>query len=1293
LEVKPLHSTHPQMNTKTISSIPPGTSRGLTRCSSPCGDVEAGRRSFASSEMKDTDAIQCPIRTGPCGKGLSTVEKREFKCEICLKLFSSKSALNTHLRNVHVELRTAEPYKCNCGKSFSTERGLKLHETRYCPNSKNMSADCADQPLNDAASLMVQACDQILDSTHIDSDHLKSAFSHSRHADTTGSIDQTKKKPKLRLPASCNERKWKRIEEDFDIAFRKSAPEKSWGKQTATDLMSKFETVLYDVLSLHCKSEVKKSLHCDEKPKDELLKVFKTKIRNLKREVRRLNRNQADNGHTLQLLFKTIRAHNDYLNLVKRDSNKLEAFQQKKKFFSDPWKFSQRLLDGELEESKPAGEPNFSSDTCFEFFKTKYKDAERNHVYSPPSNLERPNFPQQEFDTNKPLFEEMLKCLRKKRNASSPGINGISYKVYKSSRRIAHQLWKLLCHIWERCEVPSSWSVAWIKLLEKKEGCDSPDAMRPISILNVEGRIFFSLLEKRLSSYMTSNGYIKRHQQKAFMNGVAGCVEHSSLIFEALKDAKQEYRSICLIMLDFANAYGSVRHNLIQFALNWYHLPDWLQQIVFKYYERIQASVMTSQWETDPFDLEIGLFQGCCMSVMIFNIVFQILLDYHSQFCKKTDIGYKFKDADITVINPSFADDVTLAASDARSCQVSIDAFQEIVNWTATMSFKPSKCRSWGGRYFGPQDKTKYTKLQDSTYAFYDPLLKVNDVPVLCVGNDTKNAFMFKMLGRQLQWDLKDDKVREKISHNIECWLKRVDESRLSGIIKTWIVDNVMVSRLSWSLLIYDFPASVVLDWQTALIRHYKKWLKVCRCAETSIFFRDRKDFGLGLKDLEVENKCFNVVKWHLLKYSLDDQMRNLYRDKLFKERSGKIGRGRNVDDAPAMTIEKLEDDIAFRDQFQTGVTGHQLSRSGIGYGHFQTKQYDECTNKEKRQLLTAQIRNEAEKKRILVLMSYNMQNGFLNWGMVEAELEGQDLAWKKVLNQYSDRLLSFVLNAQLNTLPTPNNLKLWNSSKNLTCGLCGKSDGTTFGHIMGGCPWVLNVENKTEGRVDRYTWRHNNVLRVLCNAIVKKIQQRNADKVLQKVQPICFVKATGNCDSFKNSTIAKPKLHRYGELTPANDWSVYFDLPELKDFSVEKFPQEVCKTDKRVDAFILSRQKKICLVGPELTVPIEERIAIWNKEKTSKYGTMLVECSEPEWKTKLFVVEVGCRGYLPPNFNEAMHALGFTGREIQQLVEECSLVARRSSYYIWINRFSKQFVDFRMVEVNVENYKAIAVR
>ena len=58
------------------------------------------------------------------------------------------------------------------------------------------------------------------------------------------------------------------------------------------------------------------------------------------------------------------------------------------------------------------------------------------------------------------------------------------------------------------------------------------------------------------------------------------------------------------------------------------------------------------------------------------------------------------------------------------------------------------------------------------------------------------------------------------------------------------------------------------------------------------------------------------------------------------------------------------------------------------------------------------------------------------------------------------------------------------------------------------------------------------------------------------------------------------------------------FTSKELKTFSIKHFPQDICQTKKQVDAFVISQSRKICLVGPELTVPIEERIAFWNEKK-----------------------------------------------------------------------------------------------
>ena len=81
---------------------------------------------------------------------------------------------------------------------------------------------------------------------------------------------------------------------------------------------------------------------------------------------------------------------------------------------------------------------------------------------------------------------------------------------------------------------------------------------------------------------------------------------------------------------------------------------------------------------------------------------------------------------------------------------------------------------------------------------------------------------MFKILVRQLQWELANDKIIEKLDTLIEEWLNKVNTIPLSGCIKSWIVDNVVVSCFSWPLLIYDFPQSVVQNWSNSCIAFYK---------------------------------------------------------------------------------------------------------------------------------------------------------------------------------------------------------------------------------------------------------------------------------------------------------------------------------------------------------------------------------------------------------------------------------------------------------------------------------------
>ena len=100
---------------------------------------------------------------------------------------------------------------------------------------------------------------------------------------------------------------------------------------------------------------------------------------------------------------------------------------------------------------------------------------------------------------------------------------------------------------------------------------------------------------------MLTNGFIDSLVQKGFMEGVAGCIEHTSMLWEVLTHAKKHQHTIAMSWLDLENAYGSVRHMLVQFALKWYHVPQNMSELLFRYNDGIFPRVQTNDWVSNFF--------------------------------------------------------------------------------------------------------------------------------------------------------------------------------------------------------------------------------------------------------------------------------------------------------------------------------------------------------------------------------------------------------------------------------------------------------------------------------------------------------------------------------------------------------------------------------------------------------------------------------------------------------------------------------------------------------------------
>ena len=104
--------------------------------------------------------------------------------------------------------------------------------------------------------------------------------------------------------------------------------------------------------------------------------------------------------------------------------------------------------------------------------------------------------------------------------------------------------------------VPQEWCLAdgvWIPNEMQSKGITN---FRSISLLNVERKIFFGVLDRRMTTFPMCNHYTNTSVQKAGIPGFPGCLEHSQMIWNSILSARRDKTELHVIWLDLANVYG-----------------------------------------------------------------------------------------------------------------------------------------------------------------------------------------------------------------------------------------------------------------------------------------------------------------------------------------------------------------------------------------------------------------------------------------------------------------------------------------------------------------------------------------------------------------------------------------------------------------------------------------------------------------------------------------------------------------------------------------------------------------
>ena len=384
---------------------------------------------------------------------------------------------------------------------------------------------------------------------------------------------------------------------------------------------------------------------------------------------------------------------------------------------------------------------------------------------------------------------------------------------------------------------------------------------------------------------------------------------------------------------------------------------------------------------------------------------------------------YSEETAKVKSPKKAFMDDVTLLTKDQQTMENVLARLDKLVTWSR-MRLTFVKRR---------QKQVKFTVAGES-------MPTVKEKPV-------------KSLGRWYAGTLSDKSRGVEILQQAEEGLKAIDESKLPGKYKIWCLQFGLYPRLAWPLLIYEVALSRVEIIEQKCNVYIRKWLGLPRMINSSALYRKRGSLQLPITSIVETYKAGKVRTVMMLRESRDEEIRD---------------RPPEVKTARKWNAEDETDDLIVSLEHRDMVGATQSDRKGIGCDPF--KPFSTMTQRERRTAASDCVKAKEAEKRELHLIRCAQQGQMLKW---EEEVIERKVGWDEIW-KWSTSRISFLLRATYDVLPSPTNLVRWKIADDDKC-RCGKVG--TLKHVLSNCSMAL----------DRYTWRHNEVLKILHSAAKKQ--------------------------------------------------------------------------------------------------------------------------------------------------------------------------------------------------------------
>ena len=437
----------------------------------------------------------------------------------------------------------------------------------------------------------------------------------------------------------------------------------------------------------------------------------------------------------------------------------------------------------------------------------------------------------------------------------------------------------------------------------------------------------------------------------------------------------------------------------------------------------------------------------------------------------------------------------------------------------------------------------------------------------------------------------------------------------------------MLIPKLLWPLMIYEICTSAVEAMEAKINKFMRKWLGAPPCLTDIALYCRQAKLKLPLKSLLEEYKAGKIRLQSMLEDSGDKVVETI-------NPQLKTGRKWKVQEA----MDSAKDSLRIKE-----IIGHtQTNRQGLG--STKTEWWSKAKGKAKRDMMIQEMRKEEDQKRLQKAVQQSQQGQWTTW---ESALQ-KSLTWNDIWHMAPLRI-SFILRSAYDLLPSNANLVKWGKTDDPACPLCHEKQ--TVEHVLSSCKVAL-----AQGR---YTWRHNQVLKEIAEAVWARA---NTAKSSVRIPTIPMFTTAGGNKSWPRTTVPLGTC-RQSLLDGADDWECTADLKEWKSH-----PDPISKSGMRPDIVLSSLSTKQ-LIMIELTVPYENRMESAHNYKTEKYADLAESLRKDGYHVKVIAVEVGARGYVGESAYSLLKQLSIAGKEKTRILKAMAEAAERCSSWIWSRR------------------------